>query len=153
MGAGADFPFAEGDPDRNLDTGCIASGPRLPCLVFYLYDWGMRSASTPHWAPTPAKMQAAIERLTAAAHPKQIILFGSQARGDADDRSDVDLLVIKTHVSDRYQELVELDQALAGIMMPVDILLVSEAEFEERASQPGTVERAAQQEGRIVYAA
>jgi predicted nucleotidyltransferase len=94
-------------------------------------------------------MQAAIERLTAAAHPKQIILFGSQARGDVDDRSDVDLLVIKTHVSDRYQELVELDQALAGIMMPVDVLLVSDAEFEERASQPGTVDRAAQQEGRI----
>ncbi len=37
--------------------------------------------------------------------------------------------------------------------MPVDILLVSEAEFEERSNQPGTVERAARQEGRVLYAA
>jgi hypothetical protein len=37
--------------------------------------------------------------------------------------------------------------------MPVDILLVSEAEFERRAAEPGTVERAARQEGRVLYAA
>ena len=37
--------------------------------------------------------------------------------------------------------------------MPVDILLVSEAEFEERSAQAGTVERAAQREGRVLYAA
>ena len=30
---------------------------------------------------------------------------------------------------------------------------VSEAEFEERAEQPGTVERAARKEGRVLYAA
>ena len=113
----------------------------------------MATASTPIWAPTPEKMQAAVERLVAVAQPTKIILFGSQARGDADDRSDVDLLVIKPHVTDRYEELVELDRALAGILLPVDILLVSDAEFEERANQPGTVERAARQEGRVLYAA
>lgn len=117
------------------------------------YDTSMATANPPIWAPTPEKMQAAVERLVAAAHPTRIILFGSRARGDAEDRSDVDLLVIKPHVADRYEELVALDRALAGILMPVDILLVSEAEFEERAEQPGTVERAARKEGRVLYAA
>ncbi len=98
-------------------------------------------------------MQAAIKRLVAVAQPTKIILFGSQARGDADDHSDVDLLVIKPRVADRYEEIIELDRSLAGILMPVDILLVSESEFEERADQPGTVERAARQEGRVLYAA
>lgn len=98
-------------------------------------------------------MQAAIKRLVAVALPTKIILFGSQARGDADDHSDVDLLVIKPRVADRYEEIIELDRSLAGILMPVDILLVSESEFEERADQPGTVERAARQEGRVLYAA
>jgi hypothetical protein len=78
-------------------------------------------------------MQAAIERLVAVAQPTKIIL--------------------KPHVADRYEELIELDQSLAGIPMPVDILLVSETEFEERADQPGTVERAAQREGRVLYSA
>lgn len=113
----------------------------------------MATANTPIWAPTPEKMQAAIKRLVAVAQPTKIILFGSQARGDADDHSDVDLLVIKPHVADRYEEIIELDRSLAGILMPVDILLVSESEFEERADQPGTVERAARQEGRVLYAA
>lgn len=98
-------------------------------------------------------MQAAIERLVAAAQPTRIILFGSRARGDADDRSDVDLLVIKRAVTDRYEELVQLNQALRGLLLPVDLLLVSEQEFEERASQAGTVEHAARREGRVLYAA
>jgi hypothetical protein len=42
---------------------------------------------------------------------------------------------------------------LTGILMPVDILLVSESEFEERAAQPGTVERDAREEGRVLYVA
>jgi predicted nucleotidyltransferase len=100
-------------------------------------------------------VQAAVERLVATARPKRIILFGSRARGDADMRSDVDLMVIKTHIVNRHEELVELvelDRALAGLTIPVDILLVSEAEFEERSAQAGTVERAAQREGRVLYA-
>ena len=126
---------------------------RVACRVTRDYDTNMAPAESPIWAPTPEKMHAAIERLVAAAQPTRIILFGSRARGDADVRSDVDLLVIKPHVENRYEELVELDRSLAGIRMPVDILLVSEAEFEERAEQPGTVERAARKEGRVLYAA
>ena len=126
---------------------------RVACRVTRDYDTSMATAALPIWAPTPEKMQAAIERLVAAAQPTRIILFGSRARGAADVRSDVDLLVIKPRVENRYEELVELDRSLAGILMPVDILLVSEAEFEERAEQPGTVERAARNEGRVLYAA
>jgi predicted nucleotidyltransferase len=117
------------------------------------YDTSMATADLPIWAPTPEKMQAAIERLVAAAQPTRIILFGSRARGDADDRSDVDLLVIKRSVTDRYEELVQLNQSLRGLLLPVDLLLVSEQEFEERASQAGTVEHAARCEGRVLYAA
>jgi predicted nucleotidyltransferase len=98
-------------------------------------------------------LQAAVERLVATARPKRIILFGSRARGDEDVRSDVDLMVIKAQIVNRHEELFELDRALAGLTIPVDILLVSEAEFEERSGQAGTVERAAQREGRVLYAA
>ena len=113
----------------------------------------MATTITPPWAPTADKVQAAVERLVATARPKRIILFGSRARGDADVRSDVDLMVIKAHIVNRHEELVELDRALAGLTIPVDILLVSEAEFEERSAQAGTVERAAQREGWVLYAA
>jgi predicted nucleotidyltransferase len=106
----------------------------------------------PSWVPTAEKLQIAVDRLVATAHPKRIILFGSRARGNADARSDVDLMVIKETVANRSEELVELDRALTGLTLPVDLLLVSEAEFEERAAQPGTVERAARGEGLVLYA-
>ncbi len=113
----------------------------------------MSEYPSPPWLPTAERLDAAVARLVAAAHPQRIILFGSRARGDAHSHSDVDLLVIKRQVSNRYEELVDLDRALAGLIMPVDLLLVTEAEFERRSAQPGTVEHAARQEGQVLYVA
>ena len=113
----------------------------------------MAATVTPSWAPTGDLLRTAVERLVAAARPKQIILFGSYARGDADDHSDVDLLVVESAVADRYEEMIRLNRALKGLVMPVDLLVVSEQEFEQRSVTPGTVEHAARREGRVLYVA
>lgn len=107
---------------------------------------------TPPWLPTADRLSTAVERLVAAARPKQIILFGSYARGDADDHSDIDLLVVERIVDDRYEEMIRLNRALKGLVMPVDLLVVSEQEFDHRSAMPGTVEHAARHEGRVLYA-
>jgi len=98
----------------------------------------------PAWALTAERLNDAVNRLVAAAQPLKVILFGSHARGEADDHSDVDLLVIEVTVSDRYEEMVRLNRALKGLLMPVGLLVVSEQEFEIRSSTPGTVEHAAE---------
>ena len=74
-------------------------------------------------------------------------------RGEADDHSDVDLLIIEPTVSNRYEEIIRLNRALKGMLMPVDLLVISEQEFEDRSRIPGTVEHAARKEGRVLYAA
>ena len=99
------------------------------------------------------RLKSAVERLVAVAHPRLIILFGSQARGDADVFSDVDLLVVEAAVPDRYEEMVRLSRSLRGLLLPVDLLVVSEQEFDRRSETPGTVEHAARHEGRVLYAA
>lgn len=43
---------------------------------------------------TKEQIILAVDRLVEKFHPQRIILFGSQARGMADDHSDVDLLVV-----------------------------------------------------------
>ena len=53
----------------------------------------------PAWAPTAERLNDAVNRLVAAAHPLKVILFGSHARGEADDHSDVDLPVSYTHLT------------------------------------------------------
>jgi uncharacterized protein len=113
----------------------------------------MDSMTKPAWAPTAERLNDDVNRLVAAAQPLKVILFGSHARGEADDRSDVDLLIIEPTVSNRYEEMIRLNRALKGMLMPVDLLVISEQEFEARSRIPGTVEHAARKEGRVLYAA
>ena len=68
------------------------------------------------------------------------------------DHSDVDLLVVERIVDDRYEEMIRLNRALKGLVMPVDLLVVSEQEFDHRSATPGTVEYIARREGCVLYA-
>ena len=56
----------------------------------------------PLWAVTPEKLREAVRRLVEAAHPRQIILFGSHARGDARPDSDVDLCLVSDGAVRQY---------------------------------------------------
>jgi hypothetical protein len=49
--------------------------------------------------------------------------------------------------------MVRLHRSLRGLLLPVDLVVVSEQEFEDRAIQPGTVAHSARCEGRVLYAA
>ena len=94
----------------------------------------------------------AVKRAAAAAHsPMQIILFGSYARGDADEGSDLDLLVIERDVPDKAAEYLKLHRAVGAIGVGVDVLVFSQAEFDRRSQVPGTVPYWAKKEGKLLY--
>lgn len=93
-------------------------------------------------------VQALIE---AAPDTEQIILFGSQARGDANAGSDWDFLVIEPTVENRAREMVRLRRALRPLRLVVDVLVYSRAEVNEWSHQPGTALYWAAKEGRVVY--
>lgn len=90
-------------------------------------------------------------RLVEGFHPERIILFGSQARGTADDRSDVDILVICSFEGKRRRLMVEMDGALEDIDCAFDIIILTPQEFQRDRRIPGTIGRYAQQEGRVLY--
>ena len=92
------------------------------------------------------------QRLVNAFNPEKIILFGSQARGTADERSDVDLLVICSFVGKRRHLMLEMDRAMDDIDYAFDILILTPEEFQRDRRIPGTIGRYAQQEGRVLYA-
>lgn len=57
---------------------------------------------------TESILQSTIDRIVATAKPSQVWLFGSHARGEATEDSDLDLLVIEPEVADRGAEMARL---------------------------------------------
>jgi len=101
---------------------------------------------------TGEKLQAAIRILAEAARPARIVLFGSYARGDAREDSDLDLLVIEPQVEDRAREMVRLRRLLRPLRVPADILVYSSEEVAHWGNQPGSVLYWALREGKLVHA-
>lgn len=91
-------------------------------------------------------------RIVAVSDPQQIILFGSQARGDAGPDSDLDFLVVKDEVASPRAEAARIYRALAGLSAPVDIVVTRSDYVRSHRDVVGTVVRSALREGRVLYA-
>lgn len=89
--------------------------------------------------------------------PEAIYLFGSRARGDAGEMSDLDLMIITREpfsaTNSRRQLLARLWRLVAEFRVPVDIVVYSRQEMDEMSLQPGHLIERALNEGRPLYAA
>jgi predicted nucleotidyltransferase len=94
-----------------------------------------------------ATIEKAARRLSAAAPGARIVLFGSHARGEADDGSDLDLLVIEPSVEDPAAESVRLHRTLRDLGVPADVVVIDEALARRRARVSGTTVERALREG------
>lgn len=107
------------------------------------------------WTPPTAEeieraIQEMVRRIVEGFDPEKIILFGSQARGDAGPDSDVDLLVVMETGSKR-DAAVRIGVALHAMGVPKDVIVITPDEFERRKNIVGTVAYPAHHEGRILY--
>jgi predicted nucleotidyltransferase len=94
--------------------------------------------------------QAAI-LLGEAAKPARVILFGSYARGDAGENSDLDFLVVEPTLQDKFGEMVRLRQVLRPLRVPVDVLVCSQAEVNQQQHACSTAVYWALREGKVLY--
>ena len=91
--------------------------------------------------------------LVQAAHPKRIILFGSQARGEAAIDSDFDIMVVEEEPPNRFAEIVRLNRLLRSFDIAIDLLVVSDENFQYWRDTPGNVYYEAANEGQVLYEA
>ena len=87
--------------------------------------------------------------------PEQVILFGSHARGDAREDSDVDLIVIEAEPFEgercRHSERARVRKAIQEFNVPKDILVFSLEDVEYWRDSLNNVLARALREGKVLY--
>ena len=84
-------------------------------------------------------------RLIHVLHPKDIILFGSYAKGTATPESDVDLFIIMPEGTETKRSMViEARRAIKGVLysrdLSFDVLVKSAESFDRYKTYPGTIQ-------------
>lgn len=86
-----------------------------------------RAPGTIHDEQIRAAWPMAIRKIVSAYQPERVILFGSQARGDAGPDSDVDLLVVFAGEVDRRERRAEILSLLRSMPFAKDVLVATTA--------------------------
>jgi predicted nucleotidyltransferase len=104
------------------------------------------SPDAERWLPTIKR------RIVRQFRPERIVVFGSQARGDATPDSDIDLLVIVADGRDRGQILRSIRMALVDVMVSKDIFVTTPSHAARYGDVIGTLVEPALREGVTIYA-
>jgi predicted nucleotidyltransferase len=84
-------------------------------------------------------------------NPEKIILFGSWAWGKPKPDSDVDLLIVKETKKNPYKRIPEARRFLRPIDSPVDVLVFTPREIEERLKEGDSFISDIFKRGKILY--
>jgi len=94
-------------------VGLVAAGSSLDLLAAMRYLSGM----------DPAALEAIVRRVAAQPHVRRIWLFGSRARGEARERSDIDLAIEAPEAGRReWLDVCRLVEEEADTLLPIDLI-------------------------------
>lgn len=104
---------------------------------------------------TDAILQQMVKAIVEEVDPEQVILFGSRARGDDRENSDVDLMVVESEPfgpgRSRHGEMVKLYHALADFRVAADVLVYSQDDVAYWRDSLNHVLARALREGKVLY--
>lgn len=99
------------------------------------------------------KINEVIDKIVNNYHPEKIILFGSYAAGCQDEKSDLDLLIIKDTDKLNFERDIEVLKLFRGLKIPLDILVYTNDEFNKWKNLKTSFESNVLKTGKILYAA
>jgi len=77
-----------------------------------------------------SKIAEIVNKITRNYDPDKIILFGSYAKGNATEDSDLDFIIIKKTNLPKHKRGREVRRFLLGLMVPMDFKIYTPKEFE-----------------------
>jgi predicted nucleotidyltransferase len=83
-------------------------------------------------------------------HPERIVLFGSHARGDADEFSDIDVIIVY-RTNKRFMERLEELYLAWNVAKAIDILAYTPDEFIQMQRDGNALIEDAVKEGEVLY--
>lgn len=101
-------------------------------------------------APSPDRLHAALTLVVEKLQPDQIILFGSAARNEMSESSDIDLLVIKGGGENRFPTRHDRWEC-PGSGDKLDVVVMDRTTAERHRLSASHIQGAALEEGRTVY--
>lgn len=122
---------------RELQRGDVRWPPRRPLKL---------SPVAERWLPIIKR------RIVERFRPERIVVFGSQARGDAQADSDIDLLVVVSDDRDRRELVRSIRVALADVTVSKDIFVTTPRDAARYGDVIGSIIEPALREGVTVYA-
>ena len=122
---------------REKQQGGVRWPPRRPLKL---------SPDAERWLPIIKR------RIVTHFRPERIVVFGSQARGDATPDSDIDLLVVVENGRDRGPLLRSIRIALADVTVSKDIFVTTPGHAARYGDVIGTLVEPALREGVTIYA-
>ena len=92
-----------------------------------------------------------VSNIAANIDPDKIYLFGSYATGQANEDSDIDLLIVKDSDEPKYVRNIEVQRLLIGSKLPVDVVVYTNDEFENERKKSYSFLNSAIQGAQLMY--
>jgi predicted nucleotidyltransferase len=123
------------------------------CSVEELVSYFLRQSQNEHKRrETLAAIRQLSERIAKEFKPEKIILFGSYAYGLPREGSDIDLLVIMPCAGRNTEQAIKILNTLE-VVLPVDLLVRTPAEIEQRLVLGDSFIREIVERGKVLYEA
>ncbi len=98
-----------------------------------------------------ALIEEITHKIVEAFHPNRVILFGSRARGDFQDASDIDLFIEMESNEKPWQRRIRVRKLFPEQWWPMDLVVYTPDEVQARRNGLATIVPYVEREGKVLY--
>jgi predicted nucleotidyltransferase len=99
------------------------------------------------------EIQSILDQLVKLYKPEKVILFGSMARGEIKQSSDIDFFIVKSDVPELGVDRIRQLDALIKYRLATDFIVYKPKELEQRLKMGDPFVENILKEGKVLYAA